>query len=274
MRIGILVSAKFMKNNRSFYWSLIQEITVLALKKKSFCILEAVDREAEEEGHSPNILSGDRADGLLVIGTFRAFYEQLIVKNADIPVIFVDSRPTVAGYDAVMNDNFAGGTAMTDYLFSQGCSRIAFVGTPLMTSGIDERFFGYMRSLLGHGKGPGEAWVIPDRDPANGEIDAERFIQLPDELPDAFFCNCDVTAQILIEKLRAAGHRVPEDVLVAGFDDYLDEGDEEGAGITTYAVDRKGMAEKAVHMILHKIESPYSYGLVSVRGSMRKRRSA
>ena len=45
-------------------------------------------------------------------------------------------------------------------------------------------------------------------------------------------------------------------------------------GITTYALDSVGMAERAVHMIRHKIRYPYSSGLVSVGGSLIKRTSA
>ncbi len=274
VQIGILVASRFMQDSRSFYWSLIQEITVKSLEKNCFCVLEAVERKDEEEARCPSLLTGDRVDGLLVLGAFSAAYEKELVSNARVPVLFVDNRPTVAGYDAVMSDNYSGGLVMTEYLFSRGCRRIAFVGTLLMTSSIDERFFGYTRALLGHGMRPEEHWLIPDRDPSQGEIDPERCIQLPEVMPDAFFCNCDVTARFLIEKLRKAGFRVPEDVMVAGYDNYLIGGGEEEAGITTYAVDSKGMAARALHMILHKVKSDYSYGLVTVSGALLRRTSA
>lgn len=273
-RIGILVADRYMREERSFYWSMIQEITRKAMEKGCFCVLEAVGAGDEKEGISPGLIIGGRADGLIVLGAFSSVYEKNLAEHAGIPLVFVDTRPSVEGFDAVMSDNYTGGRTMTDYLFSQGCRNIAYVGTLLMTPSIDERFFGYARSLMGHGLKPKENWIIPDRDPADGVIDPERFIQLPDEMPDAFFCNCDRTANILKEKLENAGYRVPEDIKVAGYDNFLPDTDEEEAGITTYALDCPGMAARAVHMIRHKIRSPYSYGLVSVSGAFLKRTSA
>lgn len=273
-RIGILVADRYMREERSFYWSMIQDITREAMEKDCFCVLEAVGADDEKEGISPGLITGSHADGLIVLGAFSSVYEKSLAEQAEIPLVFVDTRPTVKGFDAVMSDNYTGGRTMTDYLFSQGCRNIAFVGTLLMTPSIDERFFGYTRSLMGNGLRPKEPWIIPDRDPADGVIDPERFIQLPEEMPDAFFCNCDRTASILTKKLKEAGYRVPEDVRVAGYDNFLPDGDEEEAGITTYALDCPGMAARAVHMIRHKIRSAYSYGLVSVSGSFLKRTSA
>lgn len=273
-RIGILVADRFMKEGRSFYWSLIQEITREALEKNCFCILEAVRAEDEEKLRTPGLFAEERADGMIVLGAFRKAYEKLLVEHAKIPVLFVDTRPSVRGCDAVVSDNYVGGFTMTNYLIGQGCKRIAFVGTLLVTSSIDERYFGYLRALMGQGMKPETALQIPDRDPSDGVIDAEKYIKLPDELPDAFFCNCDRTAQMLIKKLKAAGYRVPEDVRVAGYDNFLPEGNEGENGITTYALDYIGMARKAVHMIRHKIRSAYSYGLVSVDGCFLKRTSA
>lgn len=271
--IGVLVAARFMKEGKSFYWSLIQHITRFAFEKSSFCILEAVEAEDEKSLRLPGLLSGRKADGLIVLGNFRPEYEREVIRQARIPVLFVDARPADPGCDAVVTDNYFGGRIMTEYLLSLGCRSIAFVGTTLVTSSIDERFFGYLRALMGKGIRFREEWLIPDRDPEIGVIDPVQYFALPEELPDAFFCNCDRTAQMLIEKLEQIGLRVPEDILVAGFDDFLPGGGEEEAGITTYAVDMEGIAQKAVHMIRHKIRSPYSYGFVSVSGSFLERAS-
>ena len=271
--IGVLVAERFMKEGKSFYWSLIQYITRFSFEKSSFCILEAVEAEDEKSLRLPGLLSARKADGLIVLGNFRPEYENEVIQKAAIPVLFVDARPADPGCDAVVTDNYFGGRIMTEYLVSQGCRTIAFVGTPLVTSSIDERFFGYLRALMGKGIKFRDEWLIQDRDPEIGEIDPVNYIALPAELPEAFFCNCDRAAQMLIEKLEKTGLRVPEDILVAGFDDFLPGGQQEEAGITTYAVDMEGMAKKAVHMIRHKIRSPYSYGLVSVSGSFLERRS-
>ena len=43
-------------------------------------------------------------------------------------------------------------------------------------------------------------------------------IDLPDPLPDAFVCHCDMAAYFLIQRLTMCGIKVPEDVSVISFD--------------------------------------------------------
>lgn len=91
---------------------------------------------------------------------------------------------------------------------------------------------------------------MEDRDEA-GEI----FLTLPEELPEAFVCNCDLVAIKLIEELERQGHKVPEDVTVVGFDNYLYPGLPDRR-ITTYEVDMKGLAQVALKKILKRMEDP------------------
>lgn len=45
VRIGILVADRFMREEGSFYWGMIQKITREAMEKNCFCVLEA-DRKS------------------------------------------------------------------------------------------------------------------------------------------------------------------------------------------------------------------------------------
>ncbi|MBQ5851419.1 MAG: substrate-binding domain-containing protein [Lachnospiraceae bacterium] len=69
----------------------------------------------------------------------------------------------------------------------------------------------------------------------------------------AFFCNCDLVASMLIRKLQNEGYRVPEDISVVGYDNYLYPG-LCNVNITTYEVDIKEMARKAVDNLIDKIK--------------------
>ena len=59
----------------------------------------------------------------------------------------------------------------------------------------------------------------------------------------------------LIEELERQGHKVPEDVTVVGFDNYLYPGLPDRR-ITTYEVDMKGLAQVALKKILKRMEDP------------------
>ena len=79
-----------------------------------------------------------------------------------------------------------------------------------------DRYLGYTKALLRAGLEPRADWRLEDRG-ADG-----RFIPLtlPQQMPQAFVCSCDEVAYNLVETLRRAGYRVPQDVAVAGYDDF------------------------------------------------------
>ena len=111
-------------------------------------------------------------------------------------------------------------------------------------------------------------WIIDDREKEQGSIDAESYIRLPKELPTAFVCNCDLAASFLIKKLEAEGLKVPQDISVVGYDNYIYPGmcDVE---ITTYEVDIKEMARRAVHTLIKKISGEdYRHRVYIVEGQL------
>jgi LacI family transcriptional regulator/LacI family purine nucleotide synthesis repressor len=142
------------------------------------------------------------------------------------------------------------------------------VGTVLATNSITDRFLGYMKSLMEHGQKYCPEWVIADRDIESGLIDEENLLQLPEDMPTAFVCNCDLTAGKLINKLRRFGYRVPEDISVAGYDNYIHP-DLCDIAITSYEVDLKEMAKQCVEMLIGKLNNEGSAsGIQMVEGRL------
>ena len=119
-----------------------------------------------------------------------------------------------------------------------------------------------------------EDWVVDDRSLEDGKIDRYAGFVLPKDMPTAFFCNCDLSASLLIAKLEEAGYRVPQDVSVVGFDNYV-SGQFAGVGITTYEIDTGDMADRAVHIILQKCRNAaYTSGVFMLAGRFIERESA
>ena len=175
--------------------------------------------------------------------------------------------------DCVVSNNLMGGYRMTNYLFELGHKRIGFVGTRLSTSSIDDRYLGFLKSLMEHGVERRDDWIIADRSLDDGKIDRTKFV-LPKDMPTAFFCNCDLSAALLITKLEDSGYRVPEDVSVVGFDNYVSD-QFAGIGLTTYEIDTKEMADRAVHIIIHKCRNAaYTSGIFMLAGKFIERTSA
>ena len=98
-------------------------------------------------------------------------------------------------------------------------------------------------------------------------------IELPEELPDAFVCNADLAASTLYDALQEKGVRVPEEVSIIGYDNYL-HGHKFAGELTTYQVDMKRMAENAVKILFGKIGgNEKRYGVHTVDSEIVERSS-
>ena len=58
--------------------------------------------------------------------------------------------------------------------------------------------------------------------------------------------------QLLVKALKEKGYRVPEDISVVGYDDYLYPGLCD-IGITTYSVDMEKMSQVGMEMLLERM---------------------
>ena len=79
--------------------------------------------------------------------------------------------------------------------------------------------------------------------------------KLPEDMPDAFVCNCDETAYHLVKFLQKKGLRIPEDASVVGFDDYIFATFCDPK-LTTFSVDMREMSRAAVGLMEEKIKNP------------------
>ena len=101
--------------------------------------------------------------------------------------------------DAVIADNFHGMYLMTEYLYEHGLTKLAFVGSIHFSSSIMDRYCGFSKAVLEHRDVTPAEWILEDRD-ERGQIE----IHLPEQMPEAFVCNCDLTAGLLMLELKNA----------------------------------------------------------------------
>ena len=249
--IGVAVAEKYVKEFPSFYMDIYQRIAAEVQKRGHLTVLEVVTYEKEtlEEPFEP--FMEQKIAGLILIGELKKAYIQAIRKAYQVPVVCVDYYDIYEDIDYIITDGFGGMTKMTQLLLEQGYRDLMFVGTPSATKNITDRYLGYCKALQEAGIQDAQIRILPDRDFKNGDYRIK--LELPEKLPQAFVCNCDKTAGILIEKLRERGIRVPEDVSVAGFDDYEAQlsGD---IKLTTYENDERVLVQISVNTLLKRIE--------------------
>jgi LacI family transcriptional regulator len=255
--IGILVADRFVADN-AFYPALYRQVMVRSAEYGYSTIMEIVSVEAEKSCTIPAMILGDKVDGIIFMGELRRNYLKTVT-NTGLPYILLDFYDEELDADSVTSDNLSGGYRLTAELLRKGYRDIGFVGSIDATSSIMDRYLGYAKALLRAGIPIRPEWRLEDRD-AEG-----RFIPLalPDVLPRAFVCNCDEIAYNLVEQLKRKGLRVPEDVAVAGYDDYqfamvCDP------HLTTYHVNVEDMGRAAAAQLIRKIKGKHFTGGNSV----------
>lgn len=268
--VGVLVESYYIDQCDTFYWKLYQEINMKAAKKNCYILLEILGDEERESLEMPKIVKENKVNGLIILGGMESRYLEALIMAVQIPVVYIDFYDAHFFEDSIISNSFYGTYYLTNYLFEKGHREIAFVGTVGGANNIMDRFLGYEKSMLEHGERIREDWVIPDRD---GERNLYDVMVLPEQMPTAFVCNCDLSASRLIGELQRNGYRVPEDISVVGYGDYLHPG-LCNAGITSYGVDMGQMAHMGINLLLHKIQGKaYKKGFHVVEGYFAEKES-
>lgn len=271
--VGVIISKQYIGKYDSFYLKMYQAINERALENSCFALLITVDADDEKNLVVPNIITEHSLDGLIFVGRLSKEYIDEIIKQSELPRVFLDFSDKEGLEDAIISDSYYGAYQMTKYLLKNGHRDIAYVGTLLSTESITDRYMGYLRALMEAGINPPKEWQIDDRYLSTGDVDEEKLMRLPDKMPTAFFCNCDLTAGMLIKKLAKEGFKVPEDVSVVGYDNFIYPGLCD-IDITTYEVDYKKMAQLAWKNINKKLSNPLYHNRIHiVEGRLIEKRS-
>jgi DNA-binding LacI/PurR family transcriptional regulator len=151
-------------------------------------------------------------------------YNQLVVDRliaAGMAVIAVDrdvvAFPERSKLPVVTYDNQRGGYLITAHLIKQGCKRIAFIGSPFVSSAAGARLRGYREALEDNGLVVDTSLIRPA---TLDDLDAEfcRSLMSSGKV-DAILCKMDHYAALMSRHLVAMGLTIGKDVLLAGFDD-------------------------------------------------------
>ena len=163
-------------------------------------------------------------DGLVVgagsIGIYAGVdrLTELCRRYAPLPVVSVGA--SLPGIPSFVISNRRGMRIVLDHLIEDhGCRRIAYVRGPVESEEARERYEGYIDALEAHGielapelVETGNFWI------QSGSEATERLLARGLEF-DALVAANDYMALGALDALRRAGRRIPNDVLVAGFDD-------------------------------------------------------
>jgi LacI family transcriptional regulator len=243
-----------------------------------------IERAAWRHGYAIMVGDGDatdldtaavdiagRVDGLVMLP--RMLAPETLMRVAErIPVVSVTEGADDPHLNSVTVDNTQGMTDLARHLVDvHGIRSAAFVGAD-ETADYRARFAAFRETLRQAGiEAPDrpvdreQAGSPAERKAAGGPADRQAAGGAEVEegereragLPDAFVCRNDADALDLLEDLRGRGIRVPEDVIVTGFDG-LAAGLISRPPLTTVRQPMHDLGVAAVELLLNRIADPES----------------
>lgn len=204
----------------------------------------------------PSLLTRERLDGLLMVGTFVNETDSSFSGSHLPPIVLVDGYSESGVYDQVISDNFRAAYQAVSYLIERGHRHIGLLGSDMNCyPSLKERRNGYLRAMKEHGLS--EVYISDFN--INRSKGYHETIDLFQKYPHltALFCVNDDVGSHAIRAIKTLGKRVPADVSVIGYDDtYLAVNTH--PMLTTMHVDTAAMGRAAVHLLTLRIENPDS----------------
>jgi LacI family transcriptional regulator len=171
----------------------------------------------------------------------------------EVPAVLLNSTPEGHDLSVLSIDNREGARLATRHLADQGHERIGLITGDPENRETHERRAGYRTALTEAGLPYTEAWVAEgDFSRASGE-EAARTLLAASPRPTAVFASNDYMAIGAIRALQAAGHAVPDDVAVVGFDD-LPSARHFAPALTTIDARMVDLGTEAIGLLMEKTE--------------------
>ncbi|WP_298802524.1 LacI family DNA-binding transcriptional regulator [uncultured Pseudokineococcus sp.] len=221
--------------------------------RHSLSVTVAVARGARKEAVLDDLAG--RVDGLVVLGgTVPADVLARIGRST--PVVVVAGHRDGDDHDHVGTANGPGMRVLTEHLLhAHGLRDLAFAGGAADVSDDRDRFDGFRAALRAAGLPAPEAPLLRgDFTQARGRDLARRLVDAGD-LPEALVCANDQTALGVLDVLLGAGVRVPQDLVLTGFDG-IDAAGRSRPRLTTVHQPMVELGRVAVDALLQRLAGP------------------
>ncbi|MCA9943461.1 MAG: LacI family DNA-binding transcriptional regulator [Anaerolineales bacterium] len=203
-------------------------------------------------------------DGILMASPYPRAVIDRIQRESARPLVLIDNAFPGTPYDAVLADDFGGAYQITQHLIQLGHQNIrmitGYTQNPEIPPSFVERARGFHAACADAGLPGTEPLIVPTE--ADPPFDLEKFpemekwlegVMASENRPTALFCAADFYAVAIIEALTKHGCAVPEDISVAGYDDFEIARKSQPA-LTSVHTYKRAMARTAVSLLLDRIE--------------------
>lgn len=266
--LGLIVS----DIRNPFFMEVSRAVEDVAYANRLRVMLCNADEDPEKESFYLEMMRDENVAGVILSPTLARLANH---KSSEypFPVVLVDRCTSNVDADAVVLDNLDASLRLTRHLIDSGHRRIAFFYGASSATG-QQRLDGYLAALGGAGLTPVSLPLKPTVEEARATARALLEKQRP--LPDAIVASSGLILLGLVEALRDAGLRYPDDIALAGFDD-MPWTRLVSPAISVIAQPTYEMGRAAIELLLARIAQPEQVvrrvmlrGELIVRGSSKR----
>lgn len=230
------------------YWSIEQELGKYGYRS----LIISVTQEMEQSLQLPDGLEEGKVKAVILVGVLSRKYVEKVSSTFQ-NTLLVDNNFLNLPVQSVITANIEGGYTATQYLISQGYTRIGFVGKIHTYLAYRERFTGYTLAMNDSElQLDSELSLTEDSFFDNLDSLDAAISRLREKEVEAMVCSSDRVAIKLITRMQAAGIHIPDDVSIIGFDD-IENADIINPPLTTMRVPRAEMGRRAALMLVHQL---------------------
>jgi LacI family transcriptional regulator len=239
-------------------------------------IINAVSRTLNREGYNfiysilakgdnnrydlPKTINREHVSGIIAINV----YDDLVIRSIlelGMPTVFLDTTPSMFRNsregDLVLLDGSRSVFEITSHLADLGISNFGFMGDITYAQTIRDRWTGF-RDALNERKislNPQYCFTSSPRGHFYSKEEVVEHLKKLSSFPRAFVCANDFIAFMVIDYLKKRGFRVPQDIMVSGYDDIRERITAE-SHLTTVHVDTEILGQRLVRQILFRLAIP------------------
>ena len=175
-------------------------------------ILCNTEYDIERERKSIDVLKSYRIDGLVVVPSDKNAESFQRLKRIDIPVVVVTQD--VHGFTSISVSHYDAGEEVAKHFLDSGCTRFIYIGTPNKLEAKGQGFKDYIKQS---GFDLEKSLKILDKNKISESLTA-LLSQGYLVSPVGVFVKNDIDALNTMHVLKDLGVKIPEDVLLVGFD--------------------------------------------------------
>ncbi|SHE31449.1 transcriptional regulator, LacI family [Marinitoga hydrogenitolerans DSM 16785] len=246
--IGVL----FKDITNPFFVEVLKGIEKATKENDYSLVLMDVENDFEIEKKSLKIMAEKRVDGILISPVRKGKNNFKKIINLNIPYVIIGDHFENIDADEIYANDVKGGYLATKHLIENGGKNIIFLSVKNHNFVSYSRFLGYKKAFEEFNLTINKKLIFEIDEDVNAAY--KKTIEFIDEKIsfDSMFCFNDILAYGVIKALRENNIKIPDDVMVIGYDDIIYSSI---IDLTTIRIPKFEIGYRAFHILLDKINN-------------------